>query len=458
MGKQRQIRLTSNTAEQDISGSEALINVYPSESTGGKYEFNLLNTPGLGFYCELPTYPILGMYENGSRAFAATPSKLYEVYNNGDFKELGDIKISGRAIFADNGLQVVLVDGFKGYYYDISTEEVNQITSDAFYPSRTVTYQDGYFVFERKDTGQFFLSDLLSVNFDATRFATAEAQPDNLVSVISDHRELFLFGTDTTEVWYNNGSSTFAFARNQAAFIEKGCAAPYSVAKQNNTVFFIGSDLRVYSLTGYVPVPISSNAVEKTLKNVDLSDAFAYTYQNEGHLFYVLTIPANNITWSFDVSTGAWHIMKSYNFKRHNAGSSIFFNFKTLIGDFQSGRIYVMDSGFYTADKEPIVKEFVLPTVSFGREFVSVASFELDMRSGVGLVSGQGSDPIVYLSFSKDDGKTWSNLKEGKIGKIGEYLTRVKWNRLGSARQFIFKIRTSEPIPIDIGGAYIEVS
>jgi hypothetical protein len=456
MGRQREIPLVINTSEQDISGSEALINVYPRASTGGKYKFNLINTPGLAYFCELPTFPILGTHENGNRAFAVTPTKFYEIFKNGNYKELGDVDLKGRGIMSDNGIQVVVVDGFKGFYYDTSLDEVIEIDDEGFYPARTVTYQDGYFLFERKDTGQFFISELLSADFDANDFASAEGQPDNLVAVLSDHREVFMFGTRTIEVWYNSGAGDFPFERNQSAFVEKGCAAPYSIAKQNNTVYFIGSDLMVYSMSGYTPIRVSTNIVEKTLKNVDLADAFAYTYQEEGHLFYVLTIPANNITWSFDISTGAWHIMKSYNFGRHQADNSIFFGLKTLVGDFQSGRIFVMSNQYYTDDNEPIVREFVLPTLNNGREFLSIGSLEIDMSTGVGLTSGQGSDPIMLMQFSKDGGKTYSNYKEARIGKIGNYTQRVKWNRLGIARQFIFKIKTSEPIPIDIGGAFVE--
>jgi hypothetical protein len=457
MGRQREIPLVINTSEQDISGSEALINVYPRASTGGKYQFNLINTPGLAFYCELPTFPVLGMHENGNRAFAVTPTKFYEIFKNGNYEELGDIELKGRAIIADNGIQVVVVDGFKGFVFDSDLITVEEMTDEGFYPARTVTYQDGYFLFERKDTGQFFISELLSADFDALDFASAEGQPDNLVAILSDHREIFMFGSRTIEVWYNSGAGDFPFERNQSAFVEKGCAAPYSVAKQDNTVYFVGSDLMVYAMAGYTPIRKSTNIVEQTLKNVDLSDAFAYTYQEEGHLFYVLTIPANDITWAFDISTGSWHVMKSYNFKRHQAGSAIFFGLKTLVGDFQSGRIFVMSNQCYTDDNEPIVREFVLPTLNNGREFLSIGSFELDMASGVGLTSGQGSDPIMLLQVSKDGGKTYSSYKEARIGKIGQFSKRVIWRRLGIGRQFIFKLKTSEPIPIDIGGAFVEV-
>lgn len=455
---QREIPLAANTSEQDISGNELLVNVYPRASTGGKYPFKLINTPGLAFFCELPTFPVLGLHNNKGRVFAVTPSKMYEIFKNGTFKELGDVDLKGRVVMEDNGIQVVVVDGFKGFYYDANTNKVSQITHEAFYPASIVTYQDGYFLFDRKGTGQFFISELLDVDFDPLDFATAEGQPDNLVSVLSDHREIFLFGEETIEVWYNSGASDFPFERNQGAFIEKGCGARYSVAKQNNTVYFIGSDLMVYQMTGYTPVRISTHAVEKTLKDVNLSDAFAYTYQDEGHLFYVLTIPSRDITWCYDISTGAWHIRQSYQFGRHQSNNAIFFDSKTLVGDFQNGRIYQMAGNFYTDDGEPVVREFVLPTVNNGREFLTVDSLEFDMGTGVGLTQGQGNDPELRVYFSKDSGKTYSqNFKRGRIGKVGEYLTRAKVNRFGAARQFTFKVEISDPIAIDIGGAWVEV-
>jgi hypothetical protein len=454
---QIQIPLAANTAEGDITGQEKLVNVFPEKSTGGKYPFTLKHCPGLAFFCDLPTFPVLALHQNVNRAFAVTSTKLYQVLENGTYKELGDVNLSGKVVTADNGYQLVMVDGFKGYVYDSQTDLVTELSGDGWYPARTVTYQDGYFIFERKDTSQFFVSDLLSVIFDPLKFASAEGRPDRLVAVISDHRELFLFGTETTEVWYNSGGFDFPFERNQGAFIEKGCAAPYSVTKENNTVYFVGDDLMVYKLSGYTPVRISTNAIEADLSRVDLTDAFAYTYYEEGHLFYILTVPNLAKTLAYDISSGSWHIRKDYNFGRHRSSSLIFFDNKNLVGDFQSGRIYQLTNKYYSDDGEPLIKEFTLPTINNGREFLSIYSFELDMGSGVGLSNGQGSDPKAILSFSKDNGKTFSNDKFANIGKIGNYLNRVKWNRLGSARQFTLNVKISDPIPIDIGAAYIEI-
>jgi hypothetical protein len=458
MGKAREIPLTSSTSEGNIAGNDILINVYPRQAIGGKYPFTLMNTPGLAYFCELPTFPVKGFHQTGNRAFAVTRTKFYEVFKDGTFTELGDVDISGRAVIEDNGLQVVVVDGIKGFYFDLASSTVVEFSGPGWYPAKTVAYQDGYLIFERTGTGQFFITDLLSVTFDPNYYATAEGQPDELVAVVSDHRELILFGSESIEFWYNSGAADFPFERNQGAYIEKGCAARYSVVKQNNTVYFIGSDLMVYQMSGYTPTRISTHVIEETLKGVDLSDAFAYGYQEDGHLFYVLTIPANNITWCFDISTRSWHERRSYQFGRHYSNNAIFFDSKTLVGDFQNGRIYQMTGKYLSDDGQPIVREFILPTVSNGRDYFTLDSFEIDMSSGVGLTTGQGSDPVAQLIFSKDNGKTWSNIKERKIGKRGNYLTRVKWDRLGSARQFVLKVIISDSIPIDIGGCWVEAS
>ena len=456
-GPQRQVPLVATTSEGDISGSEELVNIFPEKTTGGKYPFTLKGAPGQAFFLELPTFPVKEIHFNRGRAFAVTPSKLYEIFTNGSYVELGDVSFSGRVVMEDNGLQIVMVDGFKGYSWDAQSNTVKQLTGDGWYPAKTVTYQDGYFIFERKDTGQFFISDLLSVNFDPLDAATAEGQPDKLVAVLSDHREVFMFGTETIEVWYNSGASDFPFERNQGAFIEKGCAAPYSIAKKNNTIYFIGSDLMVYQMIGYTPVRISTHAVEDDLKGIDLFDAFAYTYQEGGHLFYMMTLPARNKTWCFDISTGAWHIRRDYQFGRHRSNCQAFFNNKNLVGDFQSGRIYQLTQQYFSDDNEPLIREFILPTINNGREFLSIYSFELDMSSGIGLTYGQGSDPQAILNFSKDSGKTWSNDKFTDLGKKGEYLERVKWNRFGAARQFVIRVSISDPVPIDIGGAWVDI-
>jgi len=457
LNRQIQIPLVSTESEESIAGIESLTNIYPVKTGGGKYPFSLIGTPGLAPFITLPDSPVKALHLWDARAFAVTENKLYEIFSDGSFADRGDLVALGHVVTANNTHQLVIVDGASGYVYDDNEKTVTRLSGDGWYPARGVTQQDGYFVFDRKGTGQFFISDLLSTVFDPLNFSTAEGQPDNLVMPISDHREVILFGTKTTEIWYNSGNADFPFERNQGAFIERGCAAPYSVTKLNNSVFFIGDDLRVHMLAGYVPQAISNKAVERSLSGVDVSDAFAYTMHDEGNLFYVLTIPQANITWRYDMTSGSWHKLEDYNFGRHRAVSSIFFDNKTIAADFQSGNIYIMTRDYMRDGQSHIVREFTLPTINNGRDFVSVYGFELDITSGQGLNDGQGKDPLAWMRFSKDGGKTWSNWREARLGKIGEYSNRVRWNRLGVARQMTIQVRISDPIKLDIGGAYINV-
>lgn len=454
----KQIPLVTDTSEGGVSGDEELVNLYPVKTSGNKYPFVIKHTPGLAFYLDLPTLPVKAMIAINGRGFAVTSTKFYEIFKDGTSKELGDVVIDGIASIDHNGVHIVVVDGIKGYYCEISTGTVAEITAAGFYPAKTVTAQDGYFIFDRTDTGQFFLSELLNVTFDPLDFATAEGRPDKLVAVLSDHREVFMFGTESIEVWYNSGAADFPFERNQGAFIEKGCSARYSITKQNNTVYFVGSDGMVYQLNGYTPLRISNNAVEQSLAGINHEDITAYVYNENGQLFYNLTIPDRKVTWSYAVASGSWHRRENKQFGRGIAGCAMKFDGKNLIGDHQSGRIFVMADNWHLEDGYALVRSMTLPTITMGRKNFSISSLELDITSGIGTVNGQGQDPIAMLEVSKDGGKTWSHKREARMGKRGEHSLRLKWNKLGMGREFTFRITISDPVAIDIGGAWIEVS
>ncbi len=71
---------------------------------------------------------------------------------------------------------------------------------------------------------------------------------------------------------------------------------------------------------------------------------------------------------------------------------------------------------------------------------------EFLIQAGEGLVTGQGSDPTVGVWFSKDGGKTYGNGYILRPGKMGEYTKRSYLNRLGRARNWVCKIRVSDPV------------
>lgn len=450
--------IASNKGRSQGANGSQLVNLYaealPPDS---KARVVLYGTPGTSLFAHLPTAPLLGLHRMDNVLYAVTPSRMYRVAYNGAIEELGEVTLSGRVSMANNGRSLVVVDGLVGYAYDSEEEELTQLSGDGWYPANTVTYQDGYFIFNRAGTGQFFLSELLSTTFDALDFATAEGAPDDTLTVLSDHRELWIFGERSIEVWYNSGDPDFPFERMQGAFVERGIAAPHSAAKLDNSVFWLAEDGIVYRAAGYQPQRISTHAVEQSFNEGDVSNAFSYTYTEEGHGFYVLTFPAQSLTWCYDVATNLWHQRSNSQWGRHHSNCYARAYGHHLVGDWQNGRIYMLEMNAYDDEGDEIIRVAVSPPIHSSRNLITCASLEIDMESGIGLTSGQGNNPMARLEWSDDGGNTWSNEHWAGIGKEGNYLTRVIWRRLGSFRQRQFRVTISDPVPVVMMGAYVEV-
>ena len=293
-----------------------------------------------------------------------------------------------------------------------------------------------------------------------------------MVAIFVDHREVWVFGTNSTEVWYDAGLLDFPLTRIQGAFNELGCAAPYSIAKMDNQVYWLGKDARgqgiVYRAAGYIGQRVSTHAIEWQMQEyADLTDAVGYTYQQDGHSFYVLNFPSADTTWVYDVATGAWHERASLNngeFKRHRANNQMFFNDTTVVGDYQTGKIYAFDLEVYADDgaaQKWLRSWRALPTGANNLTRTIQHSMQLDCETGVGLNSGQGSDPQVMLRWSDDGGHTFSNEHWKSMGAIGKYGKRTIWRRLGATmkiRDRVYEVSGTDPVRIYIMGAELAIS
>jgi hypothetical protein len=376
---------------------------------------------------------------------------------------------------ADNGTQMFLACNPDGFIYNEVTNVFAKITDPDFTGAVTVGYLDGYFVYNEPNSQKVWVTELLDgTSVDPLDFASAEGSPDGLVAINVDHREAWLFGTDSIEVWYDAGLADFPLTRIQGAFNEIGCVAAFSIAKLDNALFWLGTDARgqgiVYRANGYTGVRVSTHAIEYAIAQYgNLSDAVAYTYQQEGHAFYVLTFPTGNATWVYDVSTQAWHERAGWDtglgeFTRHRSNCQCNFGGNTVVGDFENGNIYTLDLEVY-ADNGGIQKWLrswrALPTGANNLKRTAQHSLQLDCESGTGLVTGQGSDPEIMLRFSDDGGHTWSNEHLSKMGKIGEYYRRVFWRRLGMTlklRDRVYEISQTDPVKAVIMGAELVIS
>lgn len=458
--------LGGQSARSKIANAGRRVNFYPEMDDSGKSVAVLYGTPGLLLKLTLTIGPTRGFWVVKDFLYAVSGNKLYRIDTSWTATELGTLNSSsGRVGISDNGIQVLIVDGTYGYICTIATGVFSQVTDPDFPAARTCAFQDGYFILDVSGTGQFMITGLYNGgDVDALDLASAEGSPDDVVAVLSDHREAWIFGDKTTEVYWNSGNSDFPFQRIEGAFIEHGCAAPYSPAKMDNTVFWLGQDDKghgiVWRAAGYTPTRISNHKVEFAIQSYgDISDAFGYCYQQEGHSFYVLTFPTADKTWCFDAATNEWH-ERSYfsngSHGRHRSNCYAFFNQTHVVGDFENGNVYALDMDTYSDNEAPIVGLLVDRHHNADMHRILHRSLQIDFEAGVGLVTGQGSDPQAMLRWSNDGGKTFGNVHSRSMGAIGAYTCRAKWDRMGVARDRVYELSISDPVKRVIVGANLD--
>jgi hypothetical protein len=319
-----------------------------------------------------------------------------------------------------------------------------------------VEFVDNYLLFREPDSGRFFGAGVGSAtDFDALSFATAEANPDNLNGMKADHRQVILTGRKSVEIYENTGIAGFPFERAINGYVEQGCLNGKTLQKIDNTVFWLADDYTVRRLDGITPVRVSTHGIEQAIFDTTVSTASAFTYAQDGHLFYVLSFTEG--TFIYDATTGEWHERQSYGTNswkiRHHAQA---FGLE-LVGDAYSNKIGYISPTTYDEFGEIQRMEWTYqPVYASGRRAFH-DRLEIVLETGVGLTTGQGSDPQVMLDYSDDGGLTWVSLPNRSLGPVGKYETRVTWHNLGSSRQRVYRAAVSDPVKITVTDSLLEV-
>jgi hypothetical protein len=511
-----------------------MVNLYPEViAEGGKEPAYLQRCPGLALKTTIGTGPIRGLWSLGNYLYVVSGNEFYRLDSNYTASTLNQVLLQdgslallqdgssillqnqstnligtisgvGPVSMTDNGTQIFIAANPDGYIFNTATDTFAQITDPDFPGAVTVGYLDGYFVFNEPNSQRVWVTSLLDgLSVDPLDFASAEGSPDGLVSLIIDHREAWLFGTNSVEVWYNSGDADFPLTRIQGAYNEIGCIAPYSVAKMDNSVFWLGADARgqgiVYRANGYQGVRVSTHAVEYAIQQYgNLADAVGYTYQQDGHTFYVLNFTNADTTWVFDAATGSWHERAGFrngDFKRHRGNCHARFNGDPIIGDYQNGRLYAFDLDVYSdagATQKWLRSWRALPTGGNDLKRTAHHTLQIDCETGVGLngydlydevylgtellqilqtENGEdiildldattGANPQLMLRWSDDGGHTWNGERQVSMGRIGQYGTRAIFRRLGMTiklRDRVYEISGTDPVKVAIMGAELQLS
>lgn len=369
----------------------------------------------------------------------------------------------------------------------------------AFSGANTVDIIDNYFVYNNPNSQQFGASDLLSPISLSTSYALKDGAPDDLVALIVDHREVYLMGEVSSEVWTDVGAVPFPFQRIPGTSTQHGIAAPFSLYRFGNSFAYVSRNNRgqaqIMQMKGYLPERISTHAVENTLANQYVDDAIAWTYQLEGHEVYVVSFPTLNLTWAFDNATQMWHkwlyTASDNSYQRHRGNCCAVFQGMVLVGDYDNGKIYELSRTNYTDDGQNVRRLRRAPHLvsDFQRQYFD--ELQIQFQPGVGttglsrttvvqeatpnpdpyyiypdaelvigpfdvfvignagggvVISPTTTYPQAMLRWSNDGGSTWSKEYWVPIGGLGKYTNRAIWRRLGTARDRVFEVSITDPV------------
>lgn len=428
---------------------------------GDKTSVVAYGTPGLTLFADRGDDPIRGMHMFGDYIYVVHRGYFWQIDSTGAAVNKGTLDtVNGRVGMDDNGTQIMISTGTSGYIYNTATDAFAQITDGDYPGGDTVTFLNGFFTVNRPDTGEFWISASYNgLAWDALDFATAETNPDNLIRVYRNGGQLVLFGEVSTEFWSNTGALDFPYS--YVASTEWGLAARWSVANFESGMIFLAKnrmgEVQVVRLDGYSPRIVSTPDLGYLLNNyTTVSDATGFSYMHNEHPFYQLNFPSAGESWLYDGRSDCWSQLISYGSTRHRAEIGVTYNNKTVVSDFENGLMYNVDGDEYTDNGDPVVSELIGKHVSKNLDRLTVYVLEVNLESGVGIATGQGSNPQIMLQVSRDGGHNFGREKWRPMGKVGQYRSRARWLRLGQAYDFTFKLRISDPVKRVILGAYME--
>jgi hypothetical protein len=370
----------------------------------------------------------------------------------------------------DAGEQLFIVSGGFGYCYDLESNVFAPVVEGATFGG----FIDSYFV--ALDAGTSTLKVSESFNgfvWDPTQLYQRSRAGDKWLAMAVTSNEIWLIGSQTGEVWNGTGDPDNRFAPYAPVFLETGIGATFTMTRvSGDQMMWVAQDKDgagyVVRTSGYTPQPVSTSAVDFSIQNLTvMADAFAFSYQQDGHTFYVITFQTDSVTWVFDLSTNEWHRRGDWDpnvraFLGYRASCHAFAfggggHGVHLVGDRSSGIIATIDPTYgFDMDGSVIRRVRQCPHVSDSDQEMTFDRLQMDMEVGLGLASGQGSDPTMMLQYSNDGGKTFGHELWRSAGRQGDYRIQVAWSRLGTAKDRVFRLVVSDPIPWRLVGAWLE--
>jgi hypothetical protein len=425
-------------------------------------------TPGLTLLQQSPNYgPVRGFYypANGSSVYYAVVGNTVYTVNiaSSAMTSLGTISSSsGPVAMQDNTIVLMICDGSaNGWYVTLTTNTMTQVSDPAFYGATHIAYLDTFLLFNKPGSNQWYSSPSNyagnSTPFDSLYIATKSSFTDNIVGMASVNQLVWLIGAETSELWYDAGAADFPFARVPEVLIHHGCLAPYSIATTDGGIFWLSSDEQGKNMVlhgaGYQCQRVSTFPIEYAISQYGTtSDAIGMTYQQAGHVFYVLTFPTADATWVYDVTTQQWHercwldAAGEHRIRMNCVVAPI--GGGIVAGDWQNGAIYSVSQNAFTDNGAAIKRQRAFPHALGDGNRVFHRKFTADL-SPVNYPPGS-----ISLDWSDNRGLSYGTPVTQPMSNLSGM--GLAWWRLGLSRDRVYRLTWTESVDVALQGAWIE--
>ena len=471
-------RSLSLTAASDVA-----INVFPEtrRSEGGVKERWLFGTPGRRVIATSAGTGCRGLYRINGRTFVTVGTTLSEVnVTTGALTTLGTIADNGEPVsYASNGQggdQVAIVGGNELKVLNTSTNTLSASVTLPFAGPVMVVFIDGYFLVNQRNSALLWYSALEDgTTWDALDFIARSGTADTIVGLGVSQNRVWVFGTATTTLYYDSGDADTPFLPYPGSVVTIGAITPWAIQQRQDIFTWLAQDDTgaphvVKASGGPAPTTISTPPIEHWLAGcTSLTSAEALSYRQDGHAFFALTCPDSPEdvrTYVWDDVEQEWAARAGWNavtgrWTSWGARGCVQVDRRVVVGDDASGALYQLDLEAYTDRGGILRRERRMPYISEENQFLFVDRVELACEVGVGLSTGQGSQPVASLRISRTAGNTWVSAGPASVGAIGEYEhPGAIWRRLGRARsdRFVLEVSQSDPVKVAWMGLHIKAT
>lgn len=450
--------------------AQSRVNCYvEQQQEADRTNIALIGTAGLILFSDLGASPSRGMWTTGNTLWSVHANTLFSIDNAGVATNIGTIGTTmGNVSMADDGTYLVIVDGTSGYYYNYAVPGAITQIVDPNFPTRptTVTWQDTYFIVNKGQSNQFSLSNNADPStWPAVNINFTGSAPGAIQAVLADHSILPIFGDVYTEFWQDTGAADFPYSPIPGSAQEFGLASPWSLCKYDNSLAGLFKnkmgEVNISRLSGFRLQQLSSFELDSIINDrsiyTTVSDAVAYGYMLGGHPMYQISFPTVGKTWEYDGASRVWSERKATDGTRYWGQKFANFLDQLIVSDYRNGKLYKVSTSTYADDGSMMPMEVTSKHIWNDDKFIGISRVQVDVQSGVGITLGQGSNPQIDLQVSKDGGNTFTSVGFSSLGAIGKYTQRVVWDRLGAARDWVLRLRITDPVKRVITGASAEI-